>query len=480
MTSDETRDTTDHTRVAASALPADRLQPVLGLFSSVAIVIGSVIGSGIFIKPSQVAAATQGYVGLIITLWIVCGLVNLCGALALAELSAMMPGAGGTYVFLREAYGSMWSFAWAWAEFFVIRTGSIASLASAMAIGLGKLAKAAEWNLSPTADRMFAIGSVVVLAVINIVGTRWGGAVQNATTVVKTAFVGFLAALPFIAIGSDPVDLGPLFPAALSAGLISGIGSALSAIMWTYDGWAQLPVMAEEVRQPERNIPRALISGLLLLIVLYAGANLAYHLVLPSSVIEQATGDRAPTAVQVAEQLLPNIGTKLTLSMLLVSVFGALNSGVLTGPRVLFAAARDHRFLGPLRRIDPRFGTPALAIAALSVWSIILILAADLHPNADKPLYDVLTDYCIFGGSLFYLAAVLAVFVLRRTRPDAKRPYRAWGYPILPGIFVVGYVFLLGSMFWAQTVESTVGLSFIGLGMLVYTIAVRVRPDRPE
>ncbi|MBI2824708.1 MAG: amino acid permease [Planctomycetia bacterium] len=452
-----------------------RLTPVLGLFSATAVIVGGVIGSGVFLKPSQVAAATGGYVGLILTLWIACGLVNLCGALALAELSAMMPRAGGTYVFLREAYGSLWAFAWAWAEFCVIRSGSIASLAAAMAITLEELARAAARPLLPGMDRVIAIGSILALASINIVGTRWGGAVQNVTTVIKVAFVAFLAALPFVAIGSQPIDLAPLWPASLKAGLLATIGSAISAIMWAYDGWAQLPVVAEEVRHPERNVPRALITGLLLLIVLYAGANLAYHLTLPSSEIATAKA----TAVTAAEKLIPNFGGKLTLAMLVVSVFGAQNTNILAGPRVVFAVARDHRFLGPLRRVDPRFGTPALAIAALSAWSIVLVLAGDLYPDPKKRLYDVLTDYCIFGAALFYMAAVFAVFVLRRRRPDAPRPYRAWGYPALPAVFLVAYVFVLASMFWANKVECTSGLLLIGLGMAVYSVIARAEKKGP-
>jgi APA family basic amino acid/polyamine antiporter len=225
------------------------------------------------------------------------------------------------------------------------------------------------------------------------------------------------------------------------------------------------------VRNPDRNVPRALFAGVALLIVLYVGANLAYHLTLSSS---QIAATKA-TAVVVAEKLIPNFGGKLTLAMLAVSVFGALNANILTGPRVLFAAARDHAFLGPLRRIEPRFGTPAVAIAALSTWAALLVIAGDFYraynPDLDKRLYDVLSDYCIFGAALFYLAAVVAVFVLRRARPDVPRPYRAWGYPVLPAMFVVAYIFVLGSMFIAAPFECSVGLGLIAAGMAVYGVA---------
>lgn len=450
------------------------LPPVLGFFSAVTLVVGGVIGSGIFLKPSQVAAATDGYVGLILTLWIVLGVVNLCGALALAELSAMFPRSGGSYLFLREAYGALWAFSWAWAEFCIIRSGSIATLAAAMAITIGEFATATGFAIDAGTERLFSIASIVLLAAINIVGTRWGGAVQNLTTVIKGAFVVFLAVLPFVALESNAVDLGRLFPHAMSAGLLAGIGSAVSGIMWAYDGWANLPIVAEEVREPARNVPRALILGILLLIVLYTGANLAYHLTLPASEIATAKA----TAVTAAEKLIPNFGGKLTMAMLAVSIFGALNANILTGPRVLFAAARDHEFLGPMRRVDPRFGTPAIAIAALSAWATLLIVLGDFYPDPDKRLYDVLSDYCIFGAALFYLAAVVAVFVLRRSRPAAPRPYRAWGYPLLPAVFVGAYILVLSSMFWAAPVECSIGLLLIAVGMAVFAVARRLSNER--
>jgi basic amino acid/polyamine antiporter, APA family len=464
----------EHERANSANSSEGQLQAVLGLFSAIALVVGAVIGSGVFLKPSQIAVATQGYVGLIISLWIVLGLVNLCGALAMAELSAMFPRSGGSYLFLREAYGPLWAFSWAWAEFCIIRSGSIATLAAAMAIALAETAAGAGVPFGPWAERGAAIGSIVGLATINIIGTRWGGAVQNVTTLIKAAFVAFLAVLPFVAIETQDVHLERLWPTALGAGLLAGIGGAVSGIMWAYDGWANLPVVAEEVRNPARNVPRALITGLILLIVLYVGANVAYHLTLP---VEEIATAKQPTAVLAAERLMPGFGGKFTLAMLAVSVFGALNANILTGPRVIFAAARDHLFLGPLRRIDPRFGTPAIAIGALATWSALLVLLGDYyahyHPESEKRLYDVLSDYCIFGAALFYLAAVVAVFVLRRARPEAERPYRAWGYPVLPGVFVVAYVFVLTSMFWAAPVECSTGLLLIALGMIVYAVATR-------
>jgi len=469
----------DVNQTAGSELP--RLLPVLGVFSATALVVGEVIGSGVFLKPSQVAQATGGHVGLILTLWLVCGLVNLCGALTLAELSAMMPHAGGTYVFLREAYGRLWAFLWGWAEFWVIRTGAIAALAAAMAIFLGELMRqfgyAPDVERWPMIEKLIAIAAIAVLSLVNAAGTHWGGAVQNVTTVIKAAFLAFLAALPFLAARGETVDLEPLWPTAAGRSFWLGLGSALAGIMWAYDGWGQVTVVAEEIKNPHRNVPLAMGGGVLLLVVLYTAANFGFHLTLPSEAIAKS---EAP-AVDVTETLLPGIGAQLMTAMLIISVFGALNSNILVGPRVLFAVGRDHHILRPLRRVDPRFKTPALAILVISAWSILLILASDLpaaiqhflggdaasqHPP--KRLFDVLTDYTIFGGSLFYFAAVLAVFVLRRKQPDMPRPYRTWGYPFVPAIFVVAYVFLLVSMFTAAVVECLTGLILVVLGIAAY------------
>jgi len=459
-----------------------RLLPVLGLFSATALVVGEVIGSGIFLKPSQVAQATDGYVGLILTLWLVCGLVNLCGALTLSELSAMLPHAGGTYIFLREAYGRLWAFLWGWAEFWVIRSGAIAALAAALAIFLGKLLEQIGFALPGqnwhTTEKIIAVGAILLLAMVNIAGTHFGGAIQNLTTVIKASFLVFLALLPLMAVhAQNRVDITPLWPPADGRSLWWGLGSALAGIMWSYDGWGHVTVVAEEIKNPRRNVPLAMSGGVLLLIVLYLGANLGFHLTLTSA---QIAHSQAP-AVDVTERLLPGFGARLMTAMLMISVFGALNSNILVGPRVLFALGRDHRFLQPLKRIDPRFNTPALAIAILSAWSIVLILASDLPlilrgwlgtsataGQSPRRLFDILTDYTIFGGSLFYFSAVVAVFVLRRKRPQLARPYRTWGYPLVPGIFVAAYVFLLFSMFMAAMTECLTGLLLIALGAIVY------------
>ena len=446
-----------------------RLDQVLGLFSVVAIVIGEVIGSGIFFKPQVVAQATGGFVGLILTLWIVCGLVNLCGALSMAELSAMFPHAGGTYVFLRETYGRLWSFLWVWAEFWVIRTAAIAALAMYTAISLEEIFARLGWESVVGGRRGIAVGAIVLLGTINIIGTRWGNAVQNVATVIKLGSIVFLAVLPFVAFqaesgGEQPFQLGDLWPGRDEPGLITGIGLAVAAIMWAYDGWGNVTVIAEEVHNPQRNVPLALIVGVVILTVLYTGANLAFHLTLPSSEIARLQNP----AAAVCEKLLPDYGARLVQAMILVSVFGALNVNVLVGPRVLFAVARDQRFLRGFARIHPVTRTPAMAIAGMCAWSIALILMGGLSWDPNVPLFDILTEWTVFGGSIFYFSAVAAVIVLRWRRPNAERPYRTWGYPVVPLLFLAFYVFLLGSMFWARPLDRMIGLGLIAAGAVVY------------
>jgi basic amino acid/polyamine antiporter, APA family len=444
------------------------LAPVLGLFTAGTIVVGGVIGSGIFIAPNQVAKATDGYVGLILALWFFCGLVNLCGALTLAELSAMFPHAGGTYVFLCEAYGRMWGYLWAWAEFWVIRSGSTAALAVAMSISLVAVCEAGGYTFTDESRDAFqlvaAIGVILFLAAVNVAGTHWGGAVQNLTTIVKVGCVGLLGLLPFLAAEQERVALTQIWPAEWNFELVSGIGLALAGIMWAYDGWGMVTVIAEEIKNPKRNIPLALGGGVLLLTVLYTGANLGYHLTLPSSEIASAS----VPAVSVVETLVGPWGRNAVLSLMLISIFGALNANVLVGPRVLYAVARDHAPLAPLRHIDPRTGTPAIAIASLSAWSCVLVLAGDLSPDPDHTLFELLTSYTVFGGSLFYFAAVASVFLFRIRDPDRARPYRTWGYPVVPLVFIAFYVFLLASMLWATPKVCLIGLGLISTGLVPY------------
>jgi amino acid transporter len=471
-----------------------RLKPVLGLFSACAIVVGGVIGSGVFIKPKEISqgfvavestalATERSKVAVILGLWVACGVINLFGALTLAELSAMYPHAGGTYVFLREAYGKAWAFLWTWAEFWVIRSGSIAALSVAMTISLQQAASQAGWNPPPNQVLPLQVGIslavIAILSALNIAGAKWGGGLQNVTSVIKAGSVALLALLPFLAAVMGP---GPDSAAAAAeiddlpaTSLLAALGSALYGIMWAYDGWGNVTVVAEEIKNPRRNLPLALTLGMIVLTVLYVGANVAYHRTLPLASLAAAP----VPAEAVCQRLIGPAGASMVVVMLCISAFGALNNNVLIGPRVQFAVARDHTSLSLLNRIDPRFGTPLAAIVGLSAWSCLLVLGSAVmvgkegfrHDSAT--LFDTLTGYCIFGGSIFYFTAVLAVFVLRIRKPDVHRPYKTFGYPVVPAIFAVFYVLLLVLLFLAAPWASLIGLSLIGLGGLFYAFIGR-------
>jgi APA family basic amino acid/polyamine antiporter len=259
--------------------------------------------------------------------------------------------------------------------------------------------------------------------------------------------------------------------------MVLGIGAAVAAIMWAYDGWGNVTVVAEEIKNPERNLPMGLIAGVVILIALYAGANLAYHLTLPSSVI--AAPENACPAIPVCERLLPSFGAKLMRSMIMVSVFGALSANVLVGPRVLFAVARDHPFLGRFSRIHPSTRTPAWAIAGMCAWACALILLGGLSWDPNAQLFNLMSEWTVFGGSIFYFSAVVAVFVLRARRPDAVRPYRTWGYPLVPLVFLAFYAFLLITMLWENPAHRMVGLGLISIGALVYFVFAKRTPQPP-
>jgi len=271
--------------------------------------------------------------------------------------------------------------------------------------------------------------------------------------------------------------MGPLWPASLDGGTVLGIGAAVAAIMWAYDGWGNVTVVAEEIHNPQRNLPFGLIVGVVLLIALYAGANLAYHLTLPSSVI--AAPDNVCPAIPVSERLLPSFGAKLMRAMIMVSVFGALSSNVLVGPRVLFAVARDHAFLGPFSRIHPSTRTPAWAIAGMCAWACALILMGGLSSDPNAQLFNLMSEWTVFGGSIFYFSAVVAVMVLRVRRPHAVRPYRTWGYQLVPLVFLAFYAFLLVTMLLDNPGHNLIGLGLISIGAVVYFAFAKRRPQAP-
>lgn len=491
-----------------------KLLRVLGPVGATAVVVGAVIGSGVFFK-ANIIARSVGRMDLVVLVWVVCGLVSFSGALALAELAAAIPHAGGQYVYLRRAYGPLSGFLWGWTEFWVLRTGSIAALAVIFATAFRQ--SLADWltgavSSSPTAgagdivslggvelssvwfDRSIAIAAILALTVVNVIGAHWGGWVQNVTTLLKGGTLVALMILPFVTGAAQPSLWTSTLAEPPELGLVAGFVAAMTAAFWAYDGWNNVSLVAEEVREPQRNLPLALGIGMMILVALYLGASLAYHLVLSMREIASSSF----VAATACEKMLGRHGGAIASAAVMISTFGALNANLLCGPRVIFAMARDRLFLPSMGQVHATFRTPHLAIIAESAWAIILIVASDLSrlvavpawvdglpPAIAGPLrlsleqmsrkatFDVLTDYVIFGSFLFYVLSVAAVFVLRWREPELERPYRTWGYPFLPLAFVVVSTGFLAMMLITSPIESIAGLAFLGLGAIVYAIRPR-------
>jgi APA family basic amino acid/polyamine antiporter len=508
---------------ASEMLPAGEqmLPRVLGRFDAITVVVGSIIGSGIFLKASTVATGLGAF-GPIMLIWIVVGLVTLCGALALAELAAMLPHAGGPYVYLREAYGRLPAFLWGWTEFWIIRTGSLGALACATVIYGDKLLVSLEqagWlpgfiasqvPLSHGMQGFVALVLVFIVSMINVIGTRWSAWVQNVTSVVKVAFLAFLIIAPLLLRKMDVANLQPMWPDDFSGAYLRAMGLAMIAVFWPYDGWINIGPVAEEIREPQRNVPMALTLGVGIVIVVYLGANSSYHLVLPMSAVQQSPA----VASEVTQVLLGTWGAMFAALGVTFSTFGALNSNLLAGPRIYFAMARDNLLPPFLKQIHPRFKTPANAVLAQMSWSLLLVIAAYVwtapsnrteppEPTpavaaapAEQPAFsiagwfrkafipksgpgeafDALTNFVIFGGSIFYAMAVGAVFVLRYTQPDLPRPYRTWGYPITPAFYLLMFGATIISLFLDCLPQTIAGSLLIIAGVIYYAIVAKPVP----
>ncbi|WZP00493.1 amino acid permease [Isosphaeraceae bacterium EP7] len=471
--------------------PGGQLPRLLGPVTAFSLIVGSVIGSGIFFVPSRVAEAVP-YFGGIVLAWVVGAAFSAAGVLTLAELAAMLPGVGGPYVYLRAAYGPVPAFLFGWAEFWVVRAGSMATLAAAFARAFARLVPP-PLGLSPALWQMgVAVSAIAVLMVINVLGTELAGKLAVVGTALKVGALMAMMSLPFFLGGADVGRLTPMWPEHLDASFWSGFMAAMVGILWSYDGWVNLAPMAEEIRDPGRNIPRALISGMATLAFIYLGMTLMYHLVLPMGEITSLKGGNAPTqsvAADYCRRLLGGSGDVTITVVIMVSIFIALNGNAMTGPRAYFAMARDGVLPAALGRVHARFRTPANAVIAQCTWAMILTALGTLlilgpAPGPESglpgfvvrawaatkavPLYDLLYTYVIFGATIFYMLSIASVFVLRRTMPDLPRPYRTWGYPVTPVVFVVASLILLGNMIRETPVQSLAGLGLILLGLPAY------------
>jgi amino acid transporter len=467
---------------------------------ALAVVVGTVIGSGVFKKPQAVAENLSTF-GLAAAVWIAGGLLALLGSLALAEVVVLFPRAGGNYVFLREGYGRLAGFLWGWVEFWIIRAASLAALATIFTESLHDILRAPSGAevLGVWERTLLTVSIILGLALVNARGVRWGGFLQLLITTVKVASLLGIIVLPFVILGLGrslservPTEVVGLFSATPDGGLaglptaalyqlhqatdppvptLGRLLTALLGVLWAYHGWMNIAPVAAEVRNPSRNLPLAVIGGTLIVIFLYLGANLAYHLVIPRW--EMATMKDTPVATGFSIRLLGQVGGVIMSAAIMCSVFGALNGNLLVGPRVLYAMGEDGLAPRALGAVHPRYRTPALAILVMAGWSAILVLGVTALAETDilpkgKSHFDIMTDFCMFGVVIFETLAVSTIFVFRRTLPHAERPYRCWGYPYVPALYLILPAMVLGNMFVNQQAEAAGGVAFILLGAAVY------------
>ena len=475
------------------------LPRTLGPWMAGAIVVGTVIGSGVFKKPQYVAERVPEF-GPALAVWVLGGVLALLGALALAEVAVMFPRAGGNYAFLKEGYGRFIAFLWGWVEFWIIRSASIAALATMFAEGLNDVLRQSlqEPEVFTFWQRQaLAVATIAILAAVNCLGARVGGGLQIVITSVKIGSILGIIALPWLvlALVENPphppklANLGAIWPSRQWTSEDFGkFGAALVGVLWAYHGWMNIGPIAEEVRRPQRNIPLALLGGVTLLIVIYLGANVSYYLVIPrAEMVEVRT---TAVSTEFALRLLGPVGAILGSAALMLSVFGSLNGNLLVGPRLLFAMARDRLAPESLARVTATTRTPVVASAVLAAWSVVIVglaglltvyrlpplelgsLTLDLNVPAKKPLYDVLTDFAMFGAVTFETLVIAALFLFRYRHPAESKalPYRCPGFPVVPALYVAIMACVLRNMFLTPDgrTEAVVGVGFILVGALVY------------
>jgi APA family basic amino acid/polyamine antiporter len=440
------------TQSSTSTAPAKPgLLPTLGLFSTVMLVVGGVIGSGIFRKTGGMAAEL-GSPQLLLLVWVLAGVITLFGALTNAEIASLMPETGGQYVYFERMYGPFFAFLYGWAIFAIIQCGSIAAVAYLFAEYAGRLIHLPEFvpalatwsfhlpfigDITPFAEigtKGLAAALIILLTAVNYIGVRFGGLVQNIFTIAKLAAMGLLVLGAFLpASGGSTTNFStPSATVHLSGlALFAAIAAALQGAFWAYDGWNKLTYIAGEIKEPQRNIPRALLWGMLIVTGIYVLMNVAYLYVLPVDQLAQA---KKFFAFEVAEKIFAGGGNWIA-ALVMLSTFGTTNAIIMATARVYFSMARMNVFPRFVGNVHPRYHTPAASLVVQGVWSVALLFSGT---------FDMLTDTLIFVTWIFYAAGAYGVFVMRRRLPDAPRAYKVPGYPIVPIIFILFALIFLG------------------------------------
>ena len=431
----------------------------IGLFDASMLVVGCIVGVGIFRTASAIAGEVPS-APLILALWAAGGLLSLCGALSYAELAAMFPATGGDYVYIREIYGRFWGFLFGWTKLFIERTGTIAILGFVFAEYLRRVIPFGEAGLQPV-----AAAAIFLLTALNVLGLRWGTLVQNVFTALKIVALAVLVLAGVRALcggRAAPIDWAlPPF----TLGRVQSLGVALVFVLWTYGGWTEAAYVAEEVKQPTRNIPRAIIGGVLLTAALYLLVNWSYLLFVPVELLPKTP----LVAAAVMQEALGESGAAFISWMIACSAFGALNGYILTGGRILYALGKDHRLFGHLGTVHPTLHTPALAL-----WANAAIAAGLVFTKT----FEQIMTYSTVVITVFFILAIFGVLVLRRRAPETPRPYRAWGYPATPLLYCLTMAGFILDVCHKQPGDAAFGFVLLTLGVPLYWWSESARRNR--
>jgi len=444
-------------------LSSEGLVRGLGRWDATLLTVGGVIGTGIFITTADIARVLP-HQGMILLVWALGGVLTLAGALSYAELGALYPRAGGMYHYLKEAYGTFWGFLYGWACFLIIMSGGLAALAVAFGEYLGSFVPffstrhvlfslpIGGWTWSVSGGQVAAVLAILLLTAVNYLGLREGAAVQNFLSVFRIGSILVFVGLAFFTAAPEAVSLTS---SVSQTGVLAAIGVAMIAALWTYDGWYGPTFSAGEMRNPQRTLPFGLIWGTVIIMVLYALINIVYLRALPLDEMAET-----PRIAETAATALFGAGAGRLMSFaVLVSTFGCLSATILYSSRIYLPMARDGVFFRGLAAVHPRFHTPGRSLWAQSLWGAALALSGT---------YEQLYTYVIFAGLLFHVATAAAVIVLRRKRPDVERPYRVFGYPWVPVLFVLASMLLLVNTLVEKPVESMIGLALLVAGVPAY------------
>jgi APA family basic amino acid/polyamine antiporter len=449
--------------------PADgQLVRGLRLFDATTIIVGSMIGSGIFIVSADMARALHSP-GLLIASWVIAAVMTILAALSYAELAAAMPHAGGQYVFLREAFGSPFGFLYGWTLFLVIQTGTIAAVVVAFSkffglfvpwVSASRILVPLPFGYHVSSQHLVAIAVLTILTGVNCRGLREGATVQNIFTVAKVGGLLVLVVVGFV-LPANPAavreNLGNVFPDSINLAMLAILGGTLVGSLFASDAWNNVTFTGSEVVNPRRNLPLSLLIGTALVSVIYICTNFVYLKILPLSAIAAAPEDRVGTLA--AQGLMGSWGMVFVNLAILIATFGCANGMILAGARVYYAMASDGLFFQRVARISPRWHTPAFSLVIQAIWTSILVLSGT---------YSDLLDYVIFAALLFYVLTVCGLFVLRKKRPDLDRPYKAWGYPVLPGLYILMASLVMVDLLWVKPKFTWPGLIVVLTGVPVF------------